>query len=100
MFSNDQTDQKTLPPSLCEKDKRVERELKELKGFTDKEIKSEQAKYEKRLKKAIAESHKVLALMTMIRIARATQWRGNRALASGDPSGWKDILDYCPVCEA
>jgi hypothetical protein len=100
MFSNDQTDQKICTPSLFVKDKRVERELKELKGITDKRMKSAQADYEKKLKKAIAESNKVLSFMYVPDLALPTLWRGNRALADGDPAGWKDVLDYCGTCEA
>jgi hypothetical protein len=82
------------------KDKRIERELKELKGVPDKKIKSEQADYERKIKKAVAESDKVLSLMFTIDLARPTLWRGNRTLAGGDPAGWKEVLDYCGACTA
>jgi hypothetical protein len=82
------------------KDKRIERELKELTGVTDKKIKAEQTDLEKRLKKAVTEKNQVLSSMTMIRVALPTLWRGNRMLASGDPSGWKEVLDYCGACAA
>jgi hypothetical protein len=82
------------------KDKRIDRELKDLKGVTDKKIKSEQTDLEKRLKQAVVEKNQVLSSMTMIRVALPTLWRGNRTLASGDVSGWKDVLDYCGTCAA
>jgi hypothetical protein len=82
------------------KDKRIERELKDLKGIPDKKIKSSQAEYERKVKKAVVESDKVLSLMFTIDVARPTLWRGNRTIASGDASGWKDVLDYCGTCAA
>jgi hypothetical protein len=37
----------------------------------------------------------ICALFGLDALARATLWRGNRALAAGDPRGWNDVVDYC-----
>lgn len=74
---------------------RVERALGRWADLSPRRLREELELGESVLDGYVVSGVPICALYGLEALARPTLWRGNRALAAGDPSGWNDVVDYC-----
>jgi hypothetical protein len=86
------------PARAPARDKRVDRELTSARRITSARIRQDLRYEERQFEKARAARDRKTMLFRLGNMARPVRWRGERAIANGDPAGWKDMLDSCWTC--